>query len=178
MTALPPPVPHHLCPLLASLPTSCLISDVRGRWTQWSSSVAVPILGGIWKCRGVLRFSNWMGEALLALVVGSQECQTSTVPSCSAETRPSRCKPSRPLLTEEHNDAPVYHQWAPLVHPLHTGYFITLGLKGEWMGGWILLQWSGGGDGAENDRLALSGDLGWSENTGEGQPRAVILDCG
>ena len=46
------------------------------------------------------------------------------------------------------------------------------------MGGWILLQWSGGGDGAKNGRLALSGDLGWSENTGEGQPRAVILDFG
>ena len=40
------------------------------------------------------------------------------------------------------------------------------------------MQWSGGGDGIENDRLALSGDLGWSENTGEGQPRVGILDWG
>lgn len=67
------------------------------------------------------------------MVVGSKECQTSTVPSCSAETRPSGCKPSRPLLTKEHNEAPVYHQWAPLVHPVHTCYFITLGVKGERM---------------------------------------------
>ena len=40
------------------------------------------------------------------------------------------------------------------------------------------MQWSGGGDGIENDRLALSGDLGWSENTGKGQPRVGILDWG